>query len=249
MSGGRPSSWSSRLADDVAEHVAQVRVGLAGLRGVVETALHPGPLLGHDLVELSPDVAQDVVEAVSLERLLALPLETLHEVAQAGHVAAGRVARPPAAVHQAAERLGQVALGHDVVGEGIEDLVGVEVGDMLAAVPGGIARRAGQRVGGRLRARAADRRAPDPAPDRVDPGSTRSPVVDRPAGHAVLVEPPRQMEALEQELDGRGDDRGLLGAVGDVVRAETIDRPSTARAPRASRRRTRAPASDRRSRP
>ena len=153
MSGGRPSSWSSRLADDVAEHVAQVVASAsAGLRRVVEPPLDAGPLLGHDLVELAPDVAQDVVELVALEQLLAPPLEALHQVAQAGHVAAGRVARPPAAFHQAAERLGQVALGHHVVGERVEDLVGVEVGDMLAAVPGGVARRAGQRVGGRLRA-------------------------------------------------------------------------------------------------
>ena len=49
----------------------------------------PGPLLGDDLVELAPDVAEDVVEPVPLEHLLALPLEALHQVAQAGHVAAG----------------------------------------------------------------------------------------------------------------------------------------------------------------
>ena len=36
--------------------------------------------------------------------------------------------RAPAALHQPAERLGQVALGHHVVGERIEDLVGLEVG-------------------------------------------------------------------------------------------------------------------------
>ena len=147
MSGGRLSSWSSRLADTSRSMSRRSASASPRLRSVVETALHAGPLLGHDLVELAPDVAQDVVEAVPLERLFALPLETLHQIPQAGHVAPGRVTRAPAAVHQAAERLGQVALGHDVVGEGIEDLVGLEVRDMLAAVPGGIARRAGQRVG------------------------------------------------------------------------------------------------------
>ena len=42
---------------------------------------------------------------------------------------------PPAALHQPAERLAEVALGHDVVGERVEDLVGVEGRDRLRAVP------------------------------------------------------------------------------------------------------------------
>ena len=105
------------------------------MRRVVEAALDPRPLLGDDLVELAPDVAEDVAQPVALEHLLAPALEPLHQVAQAGHVAAGRVAGPPAALHQPAERLGEVALGHHVVGERVEDLVGVEVGDVLACRP------------------------------------------------------------------------------------------------------------------
>ena len=136
---------------DVAQHRAQVLGRLAvGLGGFVEPSLDARPLLGHDLVELAPDVAEDVVELVALEHLLAPALEPIHQVAQAGHVAAGRVAGPPAAVHQPPERLGEVALGHDVVGERIEDLVGLEVGHLLAAVPGRVAGRPGERVGGRL---------------------------------------------------------------------------------------------------
>ena len=45
---------------------------------------------------------------------------------EAGEVAARRSAAP-AALHEPPERLGEVALGHDVVGERVEDLVGVEV--------------------------------------------------------------------------------------------------------------------------
>ena len=59
----------------------------------------------------------------------------------------GRVTRPPAALHQPAKRLGQVALGHDVVGQGVEDLIGIEVGDLLAAVPARVAGAPRERVG------------------------------------------------------------------------------------------------------
>ncbi len=136
---------------DVPEHRAQVvRRRVVGLRGVVEPPLDARSLLGHDLVELAPDVAQDVVELVALEHRLALSLEPVHQVAQPRHVAAGRVAGPPAPIHQSPERLGEVALGHDVVRERVEDLVGLEVGHVLAAVPGRVAGSARERIGGRL---------------------------------------------------------------------------------------------------
>ena len=125
---------------DIAEHRSEVvgRVAV-GLRGLVEPALDAGPFLADDLLELAPDVAEDIVELVALEHRLAPTLEPVHQVLQPGHVAARRVARPPAAVHQPAQGLGEVALGHDVVGKRIEDLVGREVGDVLAAVPRRIA--------------------------------------------------------------------------------------------------------------
>ena len=41
----------------------------------------------------------------------------------------------PAALHQSPERLAEVALGHHVVGERVENLVGVEGWDRLGAVP------------------------------------------------------------------------------------------------------------------
>ena len=155
--GGQAVELVQSARRDVAQHRAQVRVGLGIRPGrLVEPALDAGPLLGHDLVELAPDVAEDVAELVLLEELLPLALEPFHEVLQAGHVTAGRVACPPAAFHQPAERLGEVALGHDVVGQRIEDLVRVEVGDDLAAVPARVARRPGDRLGRRVAAPAGD---------------------------------------------------------------------------------------------
>ena len=113
-------------------------------------AARRGLLLADDLLEFAPDVAEHVVELVTLEHLLAPALETIDQVAQAGHVATRRVTGPPATFHQAPERLGKVALGHDVVGERPQDLVGVEVGHLLAAVPRRVARRPGERICGRF---------------------------------------------------------------------------------------------------
>ena len=136
---------------DVAEHLAQVlgRAFGVGARRLVEATLDPGVLLLDDLLELAADVAEHVVELVALEHRLALAFEPVEQVLEPGHVAAGRVARPPAAFHEPAQRLGQVALGHHVVGERVEDLVRLEVGQLLAAVPGRVAGRPGERVGGR----------------------------------------------------------------------------------------------------
>jgi hypothetical protein len=50
----------------------------------------------------------------------------------------------PAALHQPPQRLGEVALGHDVIGERVEDLVGVERRDRLRSIPAGVARCAGE---------------------------------------------------------------------------------------------------------
>ena len=107
-----------------------------------QAAFDAGPLLGDDLLELAPDVAEDVAELEPLAQLLAAAGEPVHEVLEPGQVGPGRVAAPPAALHQPAEGLGEIALGHDVVRELVEDLVRVEVGDLLAAVPARVARTA-----------------------------------------------------------------------------------------------------------
>ena len=132
--------------------VADASGGAAGVGRVRWRALErssrrstPGPLLRDDLVQLAPDVAEDVAELEPLAQLLAAPAEPIHEVLEAGQVGAGRVAAAPAALHQPAQRLGEVALGHDVVRELVEDLVGVEVGHLLAPVPARVAGASGER--------------------------------------------------------------------------------------------------------
>ena len=132
------------------------RSGLRSRRrsGLVQPALDPGPFLGDDLLELLADAGQDVAQLVPLLELVAPEPKSLAEVVQTGQIRARRVARPPATLHQPPECLREIALGHDVVGEGIEDLVGVERRDRLGPVPSGIARGASeQRVAGRRASR------------------------------------------------------------------------------------------------
>ncbi len=120
----------------VAEHPLQVRVGVVSPgRRALHPALEALALLGHDLLELAPDVAEHVPELVSLAKLLPTPHEPVHQVLEAGEVRARGVIAPPAAFHEAAEGLGDIALGHDVVGEFREDLVRVEVREPLGPVP------------------------------------------------------------------------------------------------------------------
>ena len=131
---------------------------------------------------------------------------------------------------QPAQRLRQVALRHDVVGHRIEDLVGVEVGDLLAAVPARVACLPGEgdlggatRGGGGCRGRAGARPQVGGVREKaVIGGGLGSSVVGDAPGDPLLVEAAGEVEALEQELDGGGHDRRLLGAVGDVEGAEAV---------------------------
>ena len=89
--------------------------------------------------ELAPDVAEHVAQVEPFAQLLASPAQTVHEVLEPGQVRPGRVAAAPAAFHQPAQGLGQVALGHDVVRQRVEDLVRRQIGELLAAVPARVA--------------------------------------------------------------------------------------------------------------
>ena len=118
--------------------------------------LDPRPFLRDDLLQLLADIREDVAELVALLELLTLAAQPFAKVVESGEIRPRRVAGPPAALHQPAKRLGQVALGHDVVGQGVKDLVGVESRDRLGPVPAGVARRPGKerianrRLAGRL---------------------------------------------------------------------------------------------------
>ena len=157
--GGQAVELVQPPGRDVAQHLAQVRVRAAVGGRLGEASLHARALLGDDLVEFPADVAEDVAQPVPFEGLLAPPLEPIHQVAEAGEVRARRVARSPAPIHQAAQGLRQVALGHDVLGQGVHDLVGVEVGEVLAAVPARVPGATGER-------RRSRSRRGRPAPDR-----------------------------------------------------------------------------------
>ena len=103
------------------------------------------PLLRDDLVQLSADVPEHIADLEPLAQLLAATAESIHEVLESGQVGTGRVAAAPATLHQPAQRLGEIAVGHDVVRELVEDLVRAEVGHLLAPVPARVAGAPGER--------------------------------------------------------------------------------------------------------
>ena len=147
------------LGRDAPEHPLEVgvrarraglRVGGGRVRLAVEPLLDTRPLGLDDLVQLLPDVRERVRERALAKDLLAALAQPVEQVAQAAEVAARRVARAQPALHQPAERLAQVAVLQDVVREGVHDLVGREVRDVLAAVPAPVLRGGRQ---GRVAAR------------------------------------------------------------------------------------------------
>ena len=135
-SSGSASSRSRRLRGDVAEHVGELRVGgLAGRRARSSSAFDrtrapgrrcPGARAGCRRTRRRAGIARAAPRVAGRAG-------PSGPAARPGPGGSGR--RAPAALDQAAQGLGDIALGHDVVGEGVEDLVGVEVGDLLASVP------------------------------------------------------------------------------------------------------------------
>ena len=127
----------------VAQHRAELLVhrGPVGRRRPPSSSRRSMPARSSATISSSSCLtsASDVAQLIALLELLAPPAEALAEVVEAVEVGAGRVAAAPAAFHQPPERLAEVAFGHDVVGEGVHDLVGVEGRDRLAAVPASVA--------------------------------------------------------------------------------------------------------------
>ena len=194
MSGGSASSWSRRRAatsrsiwrrsasSGLPRSGLAGLAGVAGLAGLVEPPLHPGSFVVDDLLELAANVAERVTELVAVQHFLSATFQAVEEIAQPHELATRRVAGSPATLHQATERLDEVALLHHVVGERVEDLVGTQVGDPLRPVPAGVAGARGQgRVGlaGRLGCI-----APTPARASRGPASgPRSRGIGRVGGH------------------------------------------------------------------
>ena len=101
----------------------------ASLRCVVDGVA----LLVDDVVELAGDLVVDAAEVVLLETLLALLAQLLEQLAQPLQLLAVAVAH--ALLHHPAQRGVDVAVVQQVVGELVEQRVGVEVEALLRAVP------------------------------------------------------------------------------------------------------------------
>ena len=106
----------------------------------VEPPLDARPLRLDDLVQLPADVGERVGELALLEELLPAVAQPVEEVAQAAEVAARRVPGAQAALHQPAQGLADVAVLEHIVRERVDDLVGGQVGQVLAAVPAPVLR-------------------------------------------------------------------------------------------------------------
>ena len=119
--------------------------GVARLAGLAGQLVEPGPLGVEDLAERLGDLLVDAPEVVLLELVPPPPPQPLHQVAHAHELLA--VAVLEALLHQAAQGRVQVAVVEEVVGDLLEDRLGVEVEADLGAVPPGVAeaRSAGHR--------------------------------------------------------------------------------------------------------
>ena len=93
-------------------------------------------LLVDDVVELVGDLVVDAAEVEAVEPLLALPAQLLEQLAQALHALAVAVAQ--ALLHHPAQRGVDVAVVQQVVGELLEERVGVELEALLRPVPPGV---------------------------------------------------------------------------------------------------------------
>ncbi len=100
---------------------------------LVETAVDRAALHVENLVEALLDVVHHRREVVLVECVAALLPELLEKVAEALQPVAHLPAH--AALEQIAHGVLQVAEVHQVVGEGFEDLVGIERRNLLRAVP------------------------------------------------------------------------------------------------------------------
>ncbi len=107
---------------------------------ILHLALDAGPLGPEDLVQLLLDVLQRRAQVVALELLLPTLPEPLEHVLDARH---RRLRILDAPLEHAPERVPEVAVRHEVVGHGRQEIVGVEVGELLRSVPARIAEEHG----------------------------------------------------------------------------------------------------------
>src|SRR2546428_1106903 len=153
---------------------------LRALGRLLEAVVDTLPLAAKDVVELFANIAEDVVEVVSLELLQALLPQALEHLLEARQPAALLVTPP--STHQPVERVIEVSALKQVLSEPVEQLLGVPTERLLGSIPSLIAIRAGDHLAG----------------------------VDRRSVHFGLVDPLAQMQPLEDELHPRRGQRGPL---------------------------------------
>jgi len=142
------SSWNCRSGLGVGEVVVLELLDPAGRLGrelvegvellgplarLLDLALDPGALGLEDLVELLLDVVQRRAEIVTIELLLAALPEPVQQVP--GCRASAGPAGPGCRAGTSGGARSQVASGHEVVGHRGQQVVGVEVGEVLAYRP------------------------------------------------------------------------------------------------------------------
>ena len=123
------------LGGDVVGHLAPALVARRG--GLLDQVVDGGALVLLDLVELAGQLGHAAVGVALGQHLLAAPAPQLVEqVAQPGHLVA--VGGAEAAAQEPAERVVEVTARQEVVGEPGQEVVGIEVGELLGAVPLGV---------------------------------------------------------------------------------------------------------------
>ena len=104
--------------------------------GLLDQVVDGGPLVLFDVVELAAQLGQAPVGVALGQHFRPAPAQLLEQVAQTGHLLA--VGRLEARAQEAAQRVVEVTAGEQVVGQARQQVVGVEVGELLGAVPLGI---------------------------------------------------------------------------------------------------------------
>jgi hypothetical protein len=155
--------------------------------GLLDQVVDGGPLVLLYLVELRGELRHAAVGVALGQHFGAAAAELVEHVAQPGHLLAIGVAE--AASEEAPQRVVEVTAGEEVVGEPGQQVVGVEVGEFLGAVPF------------RIVVAGAHGRA-------LLPAGLLAPAVEGACPGRVLVQPLREVQPLQEELQGTGHQRG-----------------------------------------
>jgi hypothetical protein len=116
---------------DLAEALLGNLPALGPLARLAEPALDSLALGLADRLELLLDVVEGGAQIVAVQLALAALAHPLHQIPQAGQPPLRSLHAP---LEQPAERALEVALGHQFLGHGVQQILGVEVPDLLRPV-------------------------------------------------------------------------------------------------------------------